>query len=102
MYVSKRYSLQGQDGDVDISPFSAGNSVRCRFFTRLSNPPSPPPPPRPPAIFPCSLHIQKLVEIVRARNKKRRRRRVGGGGDDFAVEMAGILDGRQDQEDSDL
>jgi hypothetical protein len=97
LYVSKRYSLQGQDGDVDISPFSAGNSVRCRFFTRLSNPP-----PAPRRWCPCSLHIQKLVEIVRARNKKRRRRRVGGAGDDFAVEMAGILDGRQDQGDSDL
>jgi hypothetical protein len=59
----------------------------------------PPPPFQFSRIFHLSLHLQKLVEIVRSRNTKRRRRRIGASGDDFAVEMMGIVGSRQVQEE---
>jgi hypothetical protein len=46
--------------------------------------------------------LQKLVEIVRSRNKKRRRQRVGATGDEFAVEIMDALRSTQAQDDNDL
>jgi hypothetical protein len=118
VYVSNRYSLQGDEGAGRVNPFSAGNSVRdnrCNRYITLtlfvilaaatasSSTSS--------AIaiatatataFILITSLQKLVEIVRASDKKQRRRRVGSSVQDVAVEMVEMQGGEQAHAADDL
>ena len=122
VYVSNRYSLQGDEGAGRVNPFSAGNSVRdnrCNRYITLtlfvilaaattsSSTSS--------AIaiaiaiaiatataFILITSLQKLVEIVRASYKKQRRRRVGSSVQDVAVEMVDMQGGEQAHAADDL
>ncbi len=87
-----RYSSEEDDEGGGINPFSAGNSVRpCHAIGIVSAPQ-----PSSPFLF------QKLVEMVRSRDKKKRRRRVGAAADEFAVELSDVMVAEQGDDGSDL
>jgi energy-coupling factor transporter transmembrane protein EcfT len=100
VYVSNRYSLQGDAGAGPVNPFSAGNSVRdnqsnfyiLTVFVILAAATSASTASAVAIAFTLTLitTLQKLVEIVRACDKKQRRRRVGSSDQAVAVEMTNM------------
>ena len=116
VYVSNRYSLQGDEGAGRVNPFSAGNSVRdnrCNLYIFLtlfvilaaattSSSTSSAIAIATATAFILITSLQKLVEIVRASDKKQRRRRVGSSVQDVAVEMVDMQGGEQAHAADDL
>ncbi len=100
VYVSNRYSLQGDAGAGPVNPFSAGNSVRdnqsnfyiLTLFAILTAATSASAASAIVIALTLTLitSLQKLVEIVRACDKKQRRRRVGSSDQAVAVEMTNM------------